>query len=212
MGTIKDVYDILKDLRSLAKEANNQPMIELAVSIQDNLFDIKDEMQNLKEENRELKAKITKVENENRQLSEQLRDYNSTKEQLEQYTKEDLSLAFEDTKFKLHFTENVIFITSSTVIHKKVLEFGLDEIFKVISLQLTSPVYLDKYEDAFSGLCQGYHVDEQDALSLKAQFLALGLIEILTDKKNQEMIKLTPKGLSEMKKLNTIKQGDKNNG
>lgn len=44
MGTIKDVYDILKDLRSLAKEANNQPMIELAVEIQDNLFGIKDEM------------------------------------------------------------------------------------------------------------------------------------------------------------------------
>ena len=44
------------------------------------------------------------------------------------------------------------------------------------------------------------------------KFLALGLIEISTDKKNQEMIKLTSKGLSEMKRLNTIKQGDKNNG
>lgn len=112
----------------------------------------------------------------------------------------------------MHFTEAVFIVTSSTIIHEKVLELGLDEIFKLISLQLVSPVTFDKYKSLFSNLCTGYYIDERDALILKAQFLALGLIEILTDKYNKELIKLTTKGLSEMKKLNTIKQGANNNG
>ncbi len=63
MGTFKDVYDILKDLRNLAKEASNQEMIDLAVQIQDKIFDLKNDNQILKDENKKLQQIIDNLEN-----------------------------------------------------------------------------------------------------------------------------------------------------
>ena len=210
MGTFKDIYDILKDLRKLAKESSNQPMMDLAVSIQDQLFDMNEEMQNLKDENKENLIKLEKLELENKVLQEKVQDYDVIKKQLEKLTKNDSDLAFDNTLFTIHFTEIVYILTSNTVIDKKQLNLPLDKIFKAISLQMTSPITNKQYISSFTALCQGYQIDQQDALTLKAQFLALGLIELTTNKKDEELIKLTPKGLMEMKKLNTIKQGESN--
>ena len=206
MGTIKDVYDILKDLRSLAKEANNQPMIELAVSIQDNLFDIKDEMQSLKEKNMELEKELQNANSIIIDLNNQLIDYQAIKAQLKEYTQQN-DLAFDDAEVILHFTEIHVMYTFDTVFHKKELKLTLSEIFKNISLKMISPVSDWQFIESFSTLCEGYEVDEKEALQLKAQFLALGLLDIKTNKKDEEVISLTSKGLTEMKKLNTIKRG-----
>lgn len=58
MGAIKDIIDIIKELRDMAREASNQPMIDLAVKIQDEIFDMKNILEELRDENRKLKKEI----------------------------------------------------------------------------------------------------------------------------------------------------------
>lgn len=61
MGTIKDVYDVLKDLMSEAKKLKNQEMITLAMDLQSMFFDFKEEIETTKEENKLLKAEIEQL-------------------------------------------------------------------------------------------------------------------------------------------------------
>lgn len=212
MGNLKDIYDILKDsvktLKDLAKKAKNQEMIDLAIEIQDKIFEIKDEMQNLKEINMDLNNELKQSKQEVDKLQKILEDYELIKSKLIQYEKNDDALGFYDTEVVLDFTEIHYFFTSDTVIHKTKLNLTLDKIFKVISLKMMSPISQKDFLNSFTSLCEGYYVDEKQALQVKAQFLALGLIEVTTNKKDEEIIRLTPKGFKEMQKLNTIKQGE----
>ncbi len=52
------MYDILKDLLNLAKESGKQELVDLANEIQADLFNMREENQNLKEENRKLQTKL----------------------------------------------------------------------------------------------------------------------------------------------------------
>lgn len=56
MGVTKDVYEILKDITKLAREAGNQQMIELSIDVQMRLFELREENQKLKQENEQLKG------------------------------------------------------------------------------------------------------------------------------------------------------------
>lgn len=58
MGTIKDVYEVLKDLMQVAKEFKNQEMISLAMDLQSMFFEFKEEIENIKDENKTLKEEI----------------------------------------------------------------------------------------------------------------------------------------------------------
>ena len=64
MSAIKDVYDIIKELLSLAKAAENQEMASLVVQIQEKYFDIRVEIENIKDENRNLKDTIARMHND----------------------------------------------------------------------------------------------------------------------------------------------------
>jgi len=63
MGAIKDTYDILKDLITMAKDADNQVLVDKACELQERLFD-------LREDNQRLKAKVAELENQIRQLKD----------------------------------------------------------------------------------------------------------------------------------------------
>ena len=65
MSAFKEIYDVLKDLLSLAKKAKNQEMVKLATDIQAGLFDLKEEIENVKDENKELKEKLNLLEQSN---------------------------------------------------------------------------------------------------------------------------------------------------
>ncbi len=212
MGNLKDIYDILKDsvksLRDLAKKAKNQEMIDLAVDIQDKIFEVKDEIQNLKEKNSDLINDLKQAQQKIEQLNSALEDYEDTKAKLLQYEKSDEGLAFYNKEITLDFTEICYIFTSSTTIHKTKVKTTLDNVFKNVSLKMMTPVSQQDFISSFTTMCNGYYVDERQALQVKAQFLALGLIEITTNKKDEEVIKLTAKGLKEMQKLNTLKQGE----
>ena len=58
MSTFKDAYDILKDLISEAKKLNNQEMISLSMAVQEKLFELKDELETIKDENKNIKTEI----------------------------------------------------------------------------------------------------------------------------------------------------------
>lgn len=58
MSYVTDIIAILKELREVAKSAKNQPMIDLAIEIQDKVFDLKNEIESVKDENKRLQEKI----------------------------------------------------------------------------------------------------------------------------------------------------------
>lgn len=65
MGSLKDIYDILKDLMNNAKTLQNQPMINLSMELQASFFELKEEIEKLKDENRELNKLLEKnIKNE----------------------------------------------------------------------------------------------------------------------------------------------------
>lgn len=63
MGTLKDLYEIIKELKTLAKDYQNQELAEKVIEIQEGFFDFREEMENIKDENRQLKERIKELEN-----------------------------------------------------------------------------------------------------------------------------------------------------
>lgn len=61
MSTLKDIYDIIKELNGLVKEYQNQEMADKVVAIQECFFDLREELADLKDENRQLKEEIIKL-------------------------------------------------------------------------------------------------------------------------------------------------------
>ncbi len=62
MGTLKDVYDIIKELMDLVDEYQNAEMSGKVIEIQERFFDIREELENIKAENRKLKDAIKQLE------------------------------------------------------------------------------------------------------------------------------------------------------
>ena len=61
MSAIKDVYDIIKEVKRLADEYQNQEMIEKVLEIQNSYFEFREELQNLKDENGNLQDTIKRM-------------------------------------------------------------------------------------------------------------------------------------------------------
>ena len=62
MGTLKDLYDIIKDLKGLAKKHNDNEMVEKVIDIQEGFFEMREQIEGVKEENRQLREKIRELE------------------------------------------------------------------------------------------------------------------------------------------------------
>lgn len=62
MGTLKDIYEIIKELKSLVNEYQNEEMSAKIIEIQEAFFDIREELENIKDENRNLKESIKQME------------------------------------------------------------------------------------------------------------------------------------------------------
>ena len=63
MGTLKDLYEIIKDLQSLANDYQNQEVAEKVIEIQKGFFALREELENIKDENSQLKERIKELEN-----------------------------------------------------------------------------------------------------------------------------------------------------
>ena len=62
MGTLKDLYDIIKDLKGLAKKHNDNEMVEKVIDIQEGFFEMREQIEVVKEENRRLRETIKELE------------------------------------------------------------------------------------------------------------------------------------------------------
>ena len=71
MGTLKDIYEIIKELKALVNEYQNEEMSGKVIEIQEGFFDIREELENIKEENRTLKETIRQME-DNSELEKDL--------------------------------------------------------------------------------------------------------------------------------------------
>jgi len=64
MGTAKDVYDIIKDIKKFAEESGNVPFYEKVIQIQSIFFDLKEEISDLKEQSRQKTSQIEGLMNQ----------------------------------------------------------------------------------------------------------------------------------------------------
>lgn len=62
MSTLKDIYDIIKDLKGIAKKHNDNEMVEKVIDIQEGFFEIREQIEDIKDENKQLKEKIKELE------------------------------------------------------------------------------------------------------------------------------------------------------
>ncbi len=58
-----DAYEILKDLIKEAKRLKNLEMISLSMDVQEKIFEFKEELESVKDENRELKKQLELIKN-----------------------------------------------------------------------------------------------------------------------------------------------------
>lgn len=62
MSAVKEIYELIKQLFSLAEKFHDAEMQERLLQIQAGLFDLRDEIENLKEQNRDLSSQIEELE------------------------------------------------------------------------------------------------------------------------------------------------------
>lgn len=103
---------------------------------------------------------------------------------------------------KLHFTERILIYTSSTPPAKEVdVNLNLEEIFRFISVRISGTIDDKKFVNELSDYKSGYYVDKQQALIVKSQLVALGLLEEV-EIGSFVHVKLSALGKKVMQKLN----------
>ncbi|MBO4496445.1 MAG: DUF4062 domain-containing protein [Clostridiales bacterium] len=81
-------------------------------------------------------------------------------------------------KVKLCFTEKrLCFFDSAPPAQQVVVEVGLEELFKFVSVRLSGTVDDNKFVNEMSAYKPGYSVDRQQALVIKSQMVEIGLLE-----------------------------------
>ncbi len=71
MSVIKDIYEMIKELKGLAEGIQNQEFASLVTDIQSKFFDVREEIENLKDDNKNLKEQI-KILKDNSELEKDL--------------------------------------------------------------------------------------------------------------------------------------------
>lgn len=144
---------------------------------------------------------VTKKMNELQMKVMQLTEENNNLKN-NQMVSSDEQLNLSQYKVKLHFTERQFIFTSSTPPADEIdVEIDLESLFRFVSVRLSGKKTDKEFVDALSAYKSGYYVDTQQALIVKSQFLALGLIEEYIDKKEVYIV-LTELGKKEMFRLN----------
>ena len=65
MSAFKDFYDVLKDLIGLAKKAQNQEVVSMALDLQEKFFELREENDELNSKIKELTEKLNDLEKAN---------------------------------------------------------------------------------------------------------------------------------------------------
>lgn len=139
---------------------------------------------------------------ENKELSDRI------KELEEQLSTSSLAESkYENIVFPMHFSETVYFLTSGMNIGQKNIKPTLGELFKHVSISLTSRTTYFDFSASVNNFVSGYHTNDTTIKQLKTQFLIYGLISENTEiinKKPELFIELTDYGREEMVRLNKM--------
>lgn len=146
--------------------------------------------ENITQELNSLRDKVVLLEKENALLRENKSDSSEVQMNLSQY------------KVKLHFTELQLVFTSSTPPPREIdIDTTLEEIFKHISVRISGRINDNQFVEKMSSIKSCYYVDTQQALIVKSQLVALGVLEEVNDG-NVAYIRLSEMGKKEMLRLN----------
>lgn len=140
-----------------------------------------------------LLIEIQSLKDENEQLKSQIKNSSTA-----------LQNNYESIEFPMHYSETVYFYTSGMTIKKKDINPTLGELFKHVSVSLTSDCTYDDFCKAVNNFVPGYHTDDTTIKKLKGQLLIFELVDEHTkivNKKNELLIHLTDYGYSEMRRL-----------
>lgn len=146
--------------------------------------------ENVNQELNLLRDKVINLEKENNELKKRYSFISKRDQDLSQY------------KVNLHFTELQLVFTSSTPPPKEInIDLTLEEIFKHISVRLSGMTDDKEFVKCISSYKSGFYVDTQQALIVKSQLIALGMLEEIEDGKNT-FVKLSEIGKAYMHRLN----------
>ena len=105
-------------------------------------------------------------------------------------------------KTSLHFTEKCyVFTSNSAPPDEADVNTTLEDVFKHISVRISYPVNDGEFIELISSYKSSYYVDSQQALIIKSQLIALGMLEEV-DKDGDTCVKLSELGKEQMRKLN----------
>jgi len=144
-----------------------------------------------------LREKIIKLEEENEILKGV-----SQNEKLSLATKEDKATPdLSQYKVTLHFTEHIYLYSDNMQIKEMDVNLTLEEIFKFISVRISGAIDDARFIKELSAYKKEYDVDKQQALIVKSQLVALGMLEeVEIDSKVK--LKLSSVGKRVMQELN----------
>lgn len=149
--------------------------------------------ENVTQELNELRDKIIQLEKENKILKEKYHEISLNTLDLSQY------------KIKLNFTEKLLFFTPSSPPPQRLsIDTTLEDIYKHISVRISGRVNDYGFVKELSSFRSGFIVDKQQALIIKNQFVALGLLEELDDGIDG-FVRLSELGKKVMRELNAPK-------
>ncbi len=146
--------------------------------------------ENVTQELNSLRDKVISLEKENAELK------NTSLKEV------DSDVDLSKYKMKLHFTEiQMVFTSSTPPVRELDIELTLEEIFKHISVRISGHVSDRDFVEEISSIKSGFFVETQQALIVKSQLLALGMLEEVDDGEEAH-VKLSDQGKKEMLRLN----------
>lgn len=206
MGTIKDTYDIIKELLNEAKKLKNFDFVEMVMDIQQRFFDLNSENQKLKATNQEkdviisqlspLKSKVDSLMVENIKLKEKIASVDKL---------EDLS--FLENDVETHYKQIVyVFTSNSPDPLENTLRESIKDIYYFVAPKLLAPIEDTKFSELFNKSVNGTfsYLDSKIVGKLKAKFLEYKLIEIKEFSKQPAKIQLTEFGREVLNKINKL--------
>ena len=148
-----------------------------------------------------LREKIIRLEKENEVLRGAGNKENTLCENKEEMSLPDLS----QYKVTLHFSEHIYYYSANMTIKEIDVDLTLEDIFKFVSVRISGTIDDTNFVKELSAYKKDYDVDKQQALIIKSQLVALGMLEEV-EVGSKTKVKLSSAGKKAMQELNALKK------
>lgn len=204
MGAVKDTYDIIKDLLGEARKLKNYEFVDMVLDIQQRFFDLNNENQELKRDNKEKERTIHDLSDIKIQFENLKFDYDKLQESLTLANRVD-DLSFLETEIVVNYTEYVYMFSDRPLIKNSIKE-KIKDIFYRIAPDLFSPIDEAMFVQLFQREINGTYsaMDDNMIGRIKAKLIEYDLIEIINAAKGTSKFKLTQFGQQVLNRINQL--------